>query len=126
MLELTSQRPLFEHLFDLFLDFTQIDIPQIAPTTCLGEFKDTELRLAVKAHEPGCLSRTYPSLVLRDETHTWMDRVFATNDYDNQARLFGVIHEFLVSEAKRKASGAAASKDMDALIGSASELSESG
>ena len=34
---LISQRPLFEHLFDLFLDFTQIDIPQIAPTTCLGE-----------------------------------------------------------------------------------------
>jgi hypothetical protein len=55
-----------------------------------------------------------------------MDRVFASSDFDNQARLFGVMHEFLVSEAKRKLTGAGASKDMDALIGSASELSESG
>lgn len=79
-----------------------------------------------KADFPGCLTRTYPSLVLRDEMHMFMDRVFASTDFDNHARLFGVMHDFLVSEAKRKASGAAASKDMDALIGSASELSESG
>lgn len=55
-----------------------------------------------------------------------MDRTFATNDFDIHARLLGVMHEFLVSEAKRKASGAGASKDMDALIGSASDLTESG
>jgi hypothetical protein len=58
--------------------------------------------------------------------HVFMDRVFASTDFDNHARLFGVMHDFLLSEAKRKASGTEASKDMDALIGSASELSESG
>lgn len=58
--------------------------------------------------------------------HIFMDRVFASTDFDNHARLFGIMQEFLISEAKRKASGMAISKDMDALIGSASELSESG
>lgn len=31
------QRPVYEHLFDIFLDFARMPIDQNAPTNCLGE-----------------------------------------------------------------------------------------
>lgn len=65
----------------------------------------------------------------------WMDSVFATNDTTTQARLLSVIHEFLLSEAEKKAGAGGVSgvkkernknKGMEDLIGNAIELSESG
>ena len=83
-------------------------IPQAAPSICLGS-----------------LFRSDPILILRPEAMNWMDTVFATNDMETQAKLLGVMHEFLVSEAEKKAAGIK-SNDMGALIGNASDLSESG
>jgi cohesin loading factor subunit SCC2 len=83
----------------------------------------------------GSLFRAYPILILREEAMKWMDGVFASTDTATQARLLDVIHEFLLSEAEKKAGGgtgmtikakAMGNRDMDALIGNAPELSESG
>lgn len=120
-----TEEPVFEHLYATYLDFARMPISQQAPTACLG-----------------CLFRTYPILVLRDQTMAWMDAVFKSNDLDNHARLLGVIHEFMQNEAKKKAesrlenqqqlpallirSAGGESKNMSDLIGSAPELSESG
>jgi cohesin loading factor subunit SCC2 len=91
-------------------------IPQMAPSLCLGS-----------------LFRAYPVLILREEATDWMDGVFASNDTTTQARLLGVIHDFLLSEADKKAGSRDGKqkkknegKDVDALIGNAAELSESG
>ena len=65
-----------------------------------------------------------------------MDEVFKGNDAALQGRLLTVINDFLVSEAEKKGGQAnvakgrskvkAEGRGMDALIGSATELSESG
>lgn len=83
-----TDEPIFEHLYFTYLDFAKMSIPQNATIACLG-----------------CLFRSYPALILRDETMEWMDSVFTSNDLDNHARLLGVIHEFMQSEAKKKAEG---------------------
>ncbi|KAK1920549.1 sister chromatid cohesion C-terminus-domain-containing protein, partial [Papiliotrema laurentii] len=113
---ISPDRPLYEHLFDACLDFTKMPIPQMAPSLCLGS-----------------LFRAYPVLILREEATDWMDGVFASNDTTTQARLLGVIHDFLLSEADKKAGSRDGKqkkknegKDVDALIGNAAELSESG
>ena len=95
-------------------------IPQQPPSLCLGS-----------------LFRAYPSLILREEAFDWMDGVFKGNDEALQGRLLNVINDFLMSEAEKKggeAGGGAKGRSkvkvegrgMDALIGSAAELSESG
>lgn len=90
-------------------------IPQASPSMCLGS-----------------LFRAYPVLILRPEAMDWMDAVFASNDTPTQAKLLTVIHDFLLSEADKKAGSGVVqktkgkNKDMEALIGSAAELSESG
>ncbi|EIW73035.1 hypothetical protein TREMEDRAFT_59198 [Tremella mesenterica DSM 1558] len=99
---------LYEYLFYLYLQFTHLPIPQTAPSICLG-----------------CLFHTYPALVLRDEALDWMNQVFSSPDMDNRARLLGVIHDFLSSEVEKKTAGQG-NKDLTALIGSATDLSESG
>jgi hypothetical protein len=61
-----------------------------------------------------------------EETAEWMDAVFASNDQDNHARLLITMQDFLQSEARKKADHAGMSKDITALIGSTSELSDAG
>lgn len=116
---LTPKKPLYEHLFESFLTFTKMPIPQQPPSLCLGS-----------------LFRAYPSLILREEAFDWMDDVFKGNDAALQGRLLSVINDFLMSEAEKKGGEAGGAKGrskikaegrgMDALIGSAVELSESG
>lgn len=102
-------------------------IPQAAPSFGLGS-----------------LFRGYPVLLLREEALEWTNQVFATNDMDNQARILGVIHAFLEAEVEKKTKGTSKStphrsvhladvpapakknRTMDALIGSAIDLSDSG
>lgn len=99
-------------MFETFLDFTKMPIPQVAPSQCIGS-----------------LFRAYPVLILRPEAMQWMEQVFSpsNNDSDTKAKLLGVIHEFLISEADKRNNGERArTKDMEALIGNATDLSESG
>ena len=109
------QGKLYEHLFECFLDFTRMPIQQTSPSMCLGS-----------------LFRAYPTLILRPEAMEWMDGVFVSNDTTTQARLLTIIYDFLVSErdkkqAEPKGHGKKGSKgDMQALIGNAADLSESG
>lgn len=100
-----------------------MDVPQVAPILSLGELSRTFCR---QTDIQGCLFRTYPDLIMLEETADWMDQVFKTNDDENHTRLLGVIYEFLATEAKRKAAAGQLSKDITALIGNTSELSESG
>jgi hypothetical protein len=54
-----------------------------------------------------------------------MEQVFASPDVDAQARLFRVIHDFLESEAVKKASGKS-DKEKTVLNGKSKDTSESG
>jgi len=108
-------------MFEAVLQFTKMPISQQAPSMCFG-----------------ALFRAYPILILREEAAEWMDDVFKGHDEATQARLLTVIYDFLNSEAEKKTikSGAGKGKagkavkqegrGMDALIGNAAELSESG
>ncbi len=60
-------------------------IPQTAPTICLGS-----------------VFRAHPRLILDDRAKVWAEGVFVSNDEENKARLFGVIHEFLISQSEKK------------------------
>jgi hypothetical protein len=55
----------------------------------------------------------------------WMSRIFAGHDYEIQASLFNVMHDFLSKEIERKKSGRV-NKDIVALIGTNSDLADSG
>jgi len=108
-------------MFEAVLDFTRMPISQQAPSMCFG-----------------ALFRAYPILILREEAAAWMDGVFRGHDEATQARLLTVIYDFLNSEAEKKTSKEGVGKGksskavkqegrgMDALIGNAAELSESG
>lgn len=72
----------------MFLDFSRMPINQTAPSFGLG-----------------ALFRAYPRLILQEEALTWTQQVFESNDADNQARILGVIHQFLVTEIEKKAKG---------------------
>jgi cohesin loading factor subunit SCC2 len=112
-----TQSPLYEYLFNVYLDFARMGTPQLAPSLCLGS-----------------LFRAYPVLILQEGALEWMDGVFGGRDVDMQGRLLGVIWEFLKSEAEKKNAGVVGvkgkggkgKKGMDALIGDTSDLSESG
>ncbi|CAD6587723.1 MAG: Sister chromatid cohesion protein 2 [Tremellales sp. Tagirdzhanova-0007] len=104
-----SDRPISEYFYDMFLSHSKMPMSQVAPTTCLG-----------------CVFHAYPALILRNETSEWIGDIFAAKDMDNCARVLGVIHGFLASEVERKTSGALHKRNMQALIGSAAEISESG
>lgn len=103
-----DQLRLPEYFFDMYLDFSRYPIFQNAPSLCLGS-----------------LFHAYPALVLREEATEWMDQVFKSNDQEGQARLLKVIHDFLVSEAEKRAAGKV-DPDIKALIGSSQDLTESG
>jgi cohesin loading factor subunit SCC2 len=108
-------------MFEAVLDFARMPISQQAPSMCFG-----------------ALFRAYPILILREEAAAWMDGVFRGHDEATQARLLTVIYDFLNSEAEKKTSKEGVGKGksskavkqegrgMDALIGNAAELSESG
>lgn len=108
-------------MFEAVLEFTKMPISQQAPSMCFG-----------------ALFRAYPVLILREEAAAWMDGVFKGHDEATQARLLAVIHDFLNSEAEKKTVKGGArearagkvvkqeARGMDALIGNAAELSESG
>jgi cohesin loading factor subunit SCC2 len=97
-----------EYFFDMYLDFSRYPIFQNAPSLCLGS-----------------LFHAYPALILREEATEWMDQVFKSSDYEGQAGLLKVIHDFLVSEAEKRAAGKV-DPDIKALIGSSQDLTESG
>lgn len=97
-----------EYFFDMYLDFSKYSIFQNAPSLCLGS-----------------LFHAYPALILREEATEWMDQVFKSNAHEGQARLLKVIHDFLVSEAEKRAAGKV-DPDIKALIGNSQDLTESG
>ncbi|WVQ94119.1 hypothetical protein IAU59_001197 [Kwoniella sp. CBS 9459] len=103
-----ASQPLSEYLFEVYLDFSRLPSFQNAATICLG-----------------CLFRTYPALLQKSETTTWMQETFSSNNLENQAQLLGVIHEFLASEVQKRAAGVKAKKDVQLLIGNAKELQDS-
>ncbi|KAL7420405.1 Sister chromatid cohesion protein 2 [Cryptotrichosporon argae] len=105
-----TKEPLSEYLFDLFLNFANAPGTGSAPSLCLGS-----------------LFHAHPKFAVREATIAWMRNVFTAADPDNRARLFVVIHDFLFSEAQRK-NGAKRQedKDVEALIGNAIDLEESG
>ncbi|WVR03096.1 hypothetical protein IAU60_000086 [Kwoniella sp. DSM 27419] len=105
--KITSE-PISSYLYEVYLDFAQIPSYQNAAIICLGS-----------------LFRTYPAMLQRPETTSWMRTTFASNNADNHAQLLGVIHEFLASEAQKRAAGEKAKKDVNLLIGSAKELQDS-
>lgn len=92
----------------MYLDFSQYQIYQNTPTLALGS-----------------LFHAYPFLIVRDEATDWMRGVFASADHESQARLLGAIHDFLKSEAEKKAAGKS-DQDIKALIGNKDELGQSG
>lgn len=92
----------------MYLDFSRYPIYQNAPSLCLGS-----------------LFHAYPALVLREEATEWMNQIFKSDDFEGQARLFKVIHDFLVSEAEKRAAGKV-DPGIKALIGNSRDLTESG
>lgn len=124
---LTMQSSLYEYLYDLFREFTDLPISQMAPILSLGELNvrrwTTTNELTDSA---GCLFRAYPDLIALEETGEWMDKVFASNDADSHARLLGVMQDFLDAEARKKEAVVEGSKDITALIGNTAELSDAG
>ncbi|WVO15130.1 hypothetical protein L204_102774 [Cryptococcus depauperatus] len=107
-LQKLSTQPIHEYLYEIYLDFTHVSSAHSTPTLCLG-----------------ALFRSYPILMSRPETTSWMKTIFDSGDQDSQARLLGIINEFLISEAKKRAEGAIVKKDVNLLIGSARELQDS-
>ncbi|TYJ53043.1 hypothetical protein B9479_006320 [Cryptococcus floricola] len=103
-----SPQPLAVYFFELYLDFASMSTPHSAPTICLG-----------------ALFRAYPSLLQLPETTEWMEKTFESNDMDGQCRLLGVLHQFLSSEVKKRASAGVANKDVNLLIGNSKELQDS-
>ncbi|KAK8844801.1 hypothetical protein IAR55_006651 [Kwoniella newhampshirensis] len=103
-----SHLPVAEYLFEVYLGFARMPTSQTAPIICLGS-----------------LFRTYPWLLQRPETTEWMQTTFNSSDTDNQARLLGVIHEFLAAEVEKRASGEMLKRDVSLLIGNAKELQDS-
>lgn len=97
-----------EYYFDMYLEFSQYQIFQNAPSLALGS-----------------LFYAHPAYILRPEAKEWMSQVFRSNDHEGQARLFRVIYEFLEKQADDK-TAAKLGSDIKALIGNNQELSESG
>ncbi|WRT63186.1 uncharacterized protein IL334_000089 [Kwoniella shivajii] len=103
-----------EYLYEVYADFSKIASFQNAATICLGS-----------------LFRSYPFLLQRKDTTDWMQETFKSPNEDNRAQLLGVIHEFLSSEAEKRASGSKAKKGekkemgVDLLRGDAKELQDS-
>jgi cohesin loading factor subunit SCC2 len=69
--------------------------------------------------------RGYPRLILDPKAEKWMTSVFESDNEDNKAYLLNLLGSFLQAEADRRALGAS-DRDVTDLIGSASELHESG
>ncbi|ORY23265.1 hypothetical protein BCR39DRAFT_549569 [Naematelia encephala] len=107
--KITGDQPLYQHLYDTFLDFTEMPISQAAPTVCLGS-----------------LFKACPDFILADKTTAWINRVFASNDPDNQARVLTVICEFLHAESDKKAMLDGNEKTLGALIGGTADLHDAG
>ncbi|KAL1405359.1 Sister chromatid cohesion protein 2 [Vanrija albida] len=108
-----SQRPLSEHLFDVFLEFAMASSSQHAPMLCLG-----------------ALYRTNPRFIIHEKSTTWMRGIIESPNLDNQARVLQLLHDFLVSQATQsqptKATKAKASdKGVSDLIGSGADLHQS-
>ncbi|ORX35130.1 hypothetical protein BD324DRAFT_633983 [Kockovaella imperatae] len=102
-----TDMPIREYFFDAFLEYSKMPIAQKAPPICLGN-----------------IFKASPLLILRPESSDWMQKVFASSDYELHCRLLTNIKEFLVSESERKATGKRET-DLTALIGHA-ESSDSG
>lgn len=54
-------------------------------------------------YSTGFLFRGFPTLMLNPAATTIMDEVFASTDIDEQARLLGVVQDFLTQQAERNA-----------------------
>lgn len=82
---MTQPRPLAEHFFDLYLDFSSKVTNQQIPILCLT-----------------ALFRSNPQLILDTKAGDWMAKMFASRSTDTKSKLLELIHDFLVSESKRR------------------------
>lgn len=80
-----STRPLPEHFFDLYIDFSSKMSNQQIPILCLS-----------------AIFRSSPPLILDPKTGNWMAAMFASPSNDTKSRILELIHDFLVSESKRR------------------------
>nr|XP_019013987.1 uncharacterized protein I206_00064 [Kwoniella pini CBS 10737]OCF52768.1 hypothetical protein I206_00064 [Kwoniella pini CBS 10737] len=80
-----ASSPISEYFYETYLDLSKLPSFQNAATICIGS-----------------LFRSYPFLLLREETSEWMQDTFNSNNEDNRAQLLGVIHEFLASEVDKR------------------------
>ncbi len=78
-------RPLAQHFFDLYLDFSSKVTNQQMPILCLT-----------------ALFRSNPQLILDTKAGDWMAKLFASSSTDTKSKLLELIHDFLVSESKRR------------------------
>jgi len=74
----------------------------------------------------GALFRGYPQLILDPKADEWMNSIAESDNVHNKAYLLMLLNQFLESEVNRRAMSSSTSKDVNDLIGSATDMHESG
>ncbi|CAK9787000.1 hypothetical protein CC85DRAFT_288268 [Cutaneotrichosporon oleaginosum] len=101
-------RPLAEHFFDIYLDFSSKVTNQQIPILCLS-----------------AVFRSNPQLILDTKAGDWMAKSFKSGSPDTKSKLLELIHDFLVSESKRRIVKGPVTKDIKDLIGANNEIHDS-
>ncbi|BEI91569.1 uncharacterized protein CcaverHIS019_0403890 [Cutaneotrichosporon cavernicola] len=101
-------RPLAEHFFDLYIEFSSKVTSQQIPILCLN-----------------ALFRSHPQLILNSKAGKWMAKMFESGSTDTKSRLLELIHDFLVSESKRRIVKDPTAKGIKDLIGANNEIHDS-
>lgn len=109
----TGGRPLSEFLFEKFLGWSGVQ----------NDFQKDSQKLPILCL--GALFCGYPQLILGTKTDQWMTTIAQSNNMENKAHLLVLLRAFLDSEVERRESAASTTKDVNDLIGSASDLHES-
>lgn len=78
-----SKRPLAQHFFELYLDFSAKVSNQQMPILCLS-----------------AVFRSNPQLILDRKAGEWMVSMFESSSTDTKSRVLELIHDFLLSQAK--------------------------
>lgn len=80
-----TKRPLAKHFFELFLEFSGKVSNQQMPILCLN-----------------AVFRSNPQLILDKKAGDWMASMFESSSTDTKSRVLELIHDFLISESKRR------------------------